>query len=134
VEQVSIGNEHFCIVAEYEGLKCWLSMNNGDNYLEMDVPEEFWMGTKYISTGEAHSCAYNITDVNHELKYILKCFGDNAHGQSNIPRVVQHALETGVAEVTSLVSGPHNNCVVLNQSNDLLLMLENKIICWGKEE
>lgn len=77
VEQVAIGQEHFCIIAEYEGLKCWLSINNGESYLEMDVPQDFWMGTKFISTGQAHSCAYNIVEVNHTLKYILKCFGND---------------------------------------------------------
>lgn len=134
VEQVAIGQGHFCIIAEYEGLKCWISGDNGETYLEMDVPEDFWMGTKFVSTGEAHSCAYNIVEVNQALKYILKCFGNDDHRQSTIPGALQTALEAGSAEVTGLASSANNNCAVLHESNPALLMFEVKVVCWGSTE
>merc|ERR1712038_1439859 len=128
--QLSVGNEHTCIITNLKTLKCW-GMNfygqvgAGGTADYHSTPTTIYLGTNLhptqISLGQDHTCAVTNTGV-------LKCWGNNERGglgdgtTSDKFTPTDINLGTSVSYTNQVSLGFHHTCARTDT---------NTLMCWG---
>ena len=127
VVQLSVGQEHNCVVTDAHAAKCW--GYNAYRQLGSDAATSFSAypievtglasGVASVYAGNYHSCAV-LDDKT------VKCWGDNVLGEAvpgdESPRIYSPTTVVGVANAESLALGQYFSCALISGGS---------VKCWG---
>ncbi len=139
VQKVSLGSQFTCALLDDGSVKCWGLGNYGqlgqENTSQIGIsldqmknlqPIKLGQKAMDISAGSAHACAV-LEDRS------LKCWGYNSSGQLGYNH--KNNIGDKVNSISTLVSvnllGQAVKSVSLGQNHTCVLLMNNKIKCWG---
>ena len=101
IESISVGDSHFCVATNLNGVKCWGGNTYGQlgdgtfiqNFSPVDV-STLQSGVSVVSVGATHSCAITTSGA-------TRCWGRNTSGQLGNGQITSSNVPVGVSTLGS---------------------------------